>query len=38
MAILPKKAAIEYFYAAHSVYAYLGSRTFLDIVGRLGVR
>ena len=36
MAILPKKAAIEYFYAAQSAYAYLGSRTFLDIAGKTG--
>ena len=29
-------AAIEYFYAAHSAYAYLGSRTFINVAAQAG--
>lgn len=36
MAIFGNKAAIEYFYAAHSAYAYLGSRAFLNIAAGAG--
>ena len=36
MAISENKAAIEYFYAAHSAYAYLGSRAFLNIAADAG--
>ena len=31
-------AVIEYFYAAHSVYAYIGSKLLSEIAGRAGAR